>query len=156
MVAGYDIYLLFGNAAIIHIYMFMRDLPRGLPFFHLIAERLRSSIECINLLSLYEEFPELVLWVLVMGGLGGNGTPNRAWYATLLAQICLVDGIRVGNAIAHVLAEFLWSEWYRSPVTVGFWNDVARAQGMHEGYEVRKITDHVSASTFNAPPNMEE
>ena len=28
-----SIFQIFGYAAIIHIYMFMRDIPRGLPFF---------------------------------------------------------------------------------------------------------------------------
>jgi hypothetical protein len=37
---------------------------------------------------------------------------------------------------------------------MGFWNDVAVAQGIDRGYEVRRFTDHVVAATFNAPPDI--
>jgi hypothetical protein len=102
------------------------------------------------------QYPEMMLWVLIMGGLGGIGTPSRGWFANLVAEVCSVSGLRGGNEVAFTLAEFLWSELYRSPVTMGFWNDVAVAQGINEGYEVRRLTDHVAAATFNAPPDIVE
>jgi hypothetical protein len=54
------------------------------------------------------------------------------------------------------LAGFLWTELYRTPVTIGFWNDVARAQGIEGGYDIRTLTAHVSVAVFNAPPDMSE
>jgi len=153
---NFSIFKLFGHAAIFHIYMFMRDLPRGLPFYHLVSGRLRASIEAADLKHLQKEYPEMMLWIILVGGLGSTGTPNRGWYADLLAQACMASGLRGGNAIAYALAEFLWSELYRSPVTMGFWNDVARAQGMGSGYDVKRLTDHISVATFNAAPNMLE
>jgi hypothetical protein len=70
--------------------------------------------------------------------------------------VCSVSGLQGGNEIALTLAEFIWSELYRSPVTMGFWIDVAVAQGLERGYEVGRLTDHVSAATFNAPPDITE
>lgn len=115
-----SIFVLFGNAALFHVYMFMRDLPRGLPFSNLIATRLRTSLEAADLEYLHKEYPEMMLWILMMGGLGSSSTANREWYAKLLAQACIASGLRGGNAIASALADFLWSELYRSPVTIGF------------------------------------
>jgi hypothetical protein len=40
-----SIFTLFANAAILHIYVFQRDLSRGLPFFHLISRRMREVLE---------------------------------------------------------------------------------------------------------------
>ena len=91
-----------------------------------------------------------------MGGFGGIGTSNRGWFANLLAEVCSLSGLRGGNEIAFTLTEFLWLELYRSPFTMGFWNDVAVAQGVERGYEVERLTDHVSAVTFNAPPDITE
>jgi len=34
---------------------------------------------------------------------------------------------------------------------MGFWNDVAAAQELKGGYEVKKLADHVSVAIFNAP-----
>jgi hypothetical protein len=148
------IYRLFGNAALLHIYMFMRDLPRGLPFFHMLSNRIRQLLEVVDIERLQMQYPEMVLWILIMGGLGGNGTPNRSWFASELAEACEASGVRGGNEVAFTLAEFIWTELYRSPVTMGFWNDVTIAQGIGWGYEVRRLTDHVSAQTFNAPPEI--
>ena len=147
-----SIFVLFGNAALFHVYMFMRDLPRGLPFSNLLATHLRTSIEAADLESLHNEYPEMMLWILMMGGLGSSSTTNRRWYAELLVQACMTSELRGGNAIAIALADFLWSELYRSPVTIGFWNDVAKAQGMDGGYEERKVADHISVAAFNSRP----
>jgi hypothetical protein len=153
-----SIFVLFGSAVIFHTGMFMRDFPRGIPSHKLLSSRLRANIEAADLAYLHKEFPEMILWILLIGGLGSMGTPNRGWYAELLAKTCIALGLRGGNAIAYALTEFLWSELYRSPMTIGFWNDVARAQGMDGGYEVKKLTGHISATAFNtpAPSNMLE
>jgi hypothetical protein len=151
-----SIFKLFANAVIFHINMFMRDLPRGLPFYNLLSDRLRVNLEAVDLVYLHKEYPEMILWILLMGGLGSSGTPNRQWYANLFAEICISSGLRGGNAISHALAGFLWTELYRTPVTIGFWNDVARAQGIEGGYDVRTLTAHVSVAVFNAPPDMSE
>jgi hypothetical protein len=148
------IFMIFGNAALMHTYMFMRDLPRGLPFYTLLSSRLRASIEAVDLTHLHKEYHEMMLWILLMGGLGSTTGPTRRWYAGHLAQACIKAGLQGGNAISYALADFLWSDLYRSPVTVAFWNDVARAQGMESGYEVRKSTDHIPVAVFNAPSNM--
>jgi hypothetical protein len=148
------IYQAFGYAVLLHIYMFMRDFPRGLGIFHLLSTRLRRLLEGANIHLLYVQYPEMMLWILIIGGLGGIGTSCQGWFANLVAEVCSVSGLRGGNEVAFTLVEFLWSELYRSPVTMGFWNDVAVAQGIDRGYEVRRFTDHVVAQTFNAPPDV--
>ena len=62
-----NIYRLFGYAAIIHIYMFMRDLLRGLGSFHLLSTRVRKSLECVDIRILYIQHPEMMLWIPIMG-----------------------------------------------------------------------------------------
>lgn len=142
---------LFATAAVLHIYICMRDLPRGLQFRYLLADRLRNELECLDIGALLVPYPEMVLWVLILGGMGAIGAPSKEWFANILADSCRALGLRGGNEIAFTLKDFFWSELYRSPVTAPFWNDVARAQGMAGGYEVRRLTDHMSAHTFNSP-----
>ena len=150
------IFTLFARAAIFHIYMFMRDLPRGLPFYRILSDRFRACSEAVDLVYLHKEYPKMMLWILLMGGLGSSGTPNRGWFAERFAEICAKAGLQGGSAISYALAEFLWTELYRTPVTIGFWNDVARAQGVEGAYHVKALTDHISVAVFNAPPNMAE
>jgi hypothetical protein len=47
--ADFLIYRLLGHAVLLHIYMFMRDLPRGLPFFHLLSTKLQRLLECLDI-----------------------------------------------------------------------------------------------------------
>jgi hypothetical protein len=151
-----SIFVLFGNAALLHIYMFIRDFPQGLPLIHRIAARIRTSIDNADMSYLHKEYPEMMLWILMMGGLGSAGTPNRGWYANLLAEACMASKHRGANAVVFGLTEFLWSESYRSPHTMGFWNDVAKVQGLDGGYDVRRLTDDISVEGFNLPPNLIE
>jgi hypothetical protein len=131
---------LFANVAVLHIYIFMRDLPRGLPFRWLIADQLRNELECLDIETLLVPYPEMVLWILIIGGVGAIGASNKEWFANALAEACQALELRGGSEISFTLKEFFWSGLYRSPVTTPFWNDVAQAQGMVRGYEVRRLT----------------
>ncbi|TVY62891.1 hypothetical protein LSUE1_G009195 [Lachnellula suecica] len=82
---------LFATAAILHIYIFMRDLPRGLPFRYLMAERLRNEIESVDIEMLLAPYPELVLWILIMGGVGAIGASNKNWFANVLHGVPRLD-----------------------------------------------------------------
>jgi hypothetical protein len=145
-----SIFVLFGNAALFHIYIFMRDFPGGYKFYDCITTRLQRSIEAADLVYLQKEYPEMMLWILLMGGLGSSSTADRQWYAKLLVEACVISGLRGVNNITSMLAEFLWTELYRSPTTFRFWNDVTKAQGVDNGYEVRRLPDHISVASFNS------
>jgi hypothetical protein len=153
----YSIYAVFGYAIAIHIYYFLRDVPRGAPLFHLMSSRIRERLEKVNLVMLQLQYPEMVLWILMMAGIGGIGSPNRRYFALLLADMCSDLGIRGGIEIAANMEEFFWSDIYRSPATISFWRDVASAQGMKEGYEVvRQLKDDLSVAHFLAPLETEQ
>jgi hypothetical protein len=143
------IHSLFANAAILHIYMFLRDLSRGLPFFHLLSLRIRKTLEAVDIAKLKVQYPEMSLWIFMMGGICGADTSERGWFATLVADFCLELGIYGGNEIVSLLSEFFWSDLYRTPTTRGFWSDVAKAQGFKARYDIRKLSDHVSLAIFN-------
>jgi hypothetical protein len=59
------IFALFGNAALIHLYIFMRDLPRGLPFLHLLSSRIRHVLETEDTSRLELQYPEMMLWIFI-------------------------------------------------------------------------------------------
>lgn len=65
-----------------------------------------------------------------MGGMASYNTPNRSWFVDRFAGFCGEVGLRGESAVSDAVKELLWTELYRSPVTAGFWNDVARAQGV--------------------------
>jgi len=126
------IYKLFGNAALIYVVIFIRQVPYPssmLLFTNFLTARMRVLLDTMNLQTLQIKYPEMILWILIMGGIGGMGTENQGWYAKLLVDACLISGVRARTEIAFTLVDFLWNEQYFGPVSVGFWNDVAAAEG---------------------------
>jgi hypothetical protein len=149
-----SIYPIFAYAAIIHSYLLVHDLSRGLPFINLMSRRIRDLLESIDITQLTVPYPEMMLWVLIMAGIGGNDATELHWFAKLVAELCLTIGIHGGVQIASMLEGFIWSELYRSPMTMTFWNDVARSEGFKGSYEVKKLADHVAVAIFNTPPGI--
>lgn len=92
-----SIYPLFANAAILHIYIFLRDLSKGLPFVHLISPRIRTILESIDVSRLKVQYPEMLLWIFMMGGLCGADASERSWFAAMVAGFCLELGVYGGN-----------------------------------------------------------
>jgi len=139
------IYKLFAYAALLHTLAFLHD-QIGVPLLRLQADRMRNSLESVDITMLKIQYPEMMLWIFVMGGIGG---PDPQWWAYHVADLCLSLNVTGGNEIALKLGDFLWMELYRSPATVSFWTDVAAAQGLDGAYEVRKVPDHISLGMFN-------
>jgi hypothetical protein len=64
-VSNCAVFSLFGNASLLHIYMFMRDLPRGLPFLQLLSSRIRQILEREDIQRLKLQYPEMMLWIFI-------------------------------------------------------------------------------------------
>lgn len=151
-----SIFMLVGYAAFVHLFIFVRDCSKDLPFSHLLSNRIRTILEKVDMKPLQRQYPEMMLWTLIMGGLSGNPLSERVWFAKKVSDFCLELEIRGGDGIACFLEEFLWSQLYRSPVTRRFWEQVAKAQGGFEkGYEVQRLPDIISFVSFNAPPDFD-
>ncbi|KAL2072879.1 hypothetical protein VTL71DRAFT_12222 [Oculimacula yallundae] len=123
------IYQLFGNASLIHALLFMRDSPASIPLSRLLSERIRTALDAIDLQAYLLQYPEMILWILIMGGLGALGTSTLNHFAAILADSCLALGLVGGSEISFMLADFLWFDAYCSPMTMAFWNVVATEQG---------------------------
>lgn len=120
------IYSLFGNAGIAHIIMFICNRsPRGGEAIF-ISKQIQTSLEMIDLPSFQIAYPEMMLWVVMMGGLasiGGPGAGDTKWFVQLLADMCCAAGIGTKGELARFLEKFLWSEFYLvCPLFREFWD----------------------------------
>jgi hypothetical protein len=129
------IYSLFGRASLIHIMVFMRESARRLPFARILSNRIRDCLGSVDLSVFQIQYPELLMWVLVMGGLGGAGTENQMWFAGLLARAARAVGVVGVSDVEMVCSEWLWTRLYMDEVTEGFWADFEVAQGMESAAE---------------------
>jgi hypothetical protein len=151
-----SIFVIFGYAALIHLYLFIRDCSKDLPFSHLLSRRIRTVLTRVDTQQLETQLPEMMLWIYIMGGLSGSPSLERTWFADRAAHFCRESGLCGTEQIKDMLEDFLWSDLYRSPVTERFWKELAKAQDSVVGYEVRRMADCVSLVYFNAPPDFED
>jgi hypothetical protein len=152
----YSIYVLFRYASLIHLYLFIRDCSKDLPFSHLLSRRIRTVLARVDTQQLETQLPEMMLWIYIMSGLSGSPSLEGAWFAKRAAHFCRELGLCGGDQIKYMLEDFLSSELYRSPVTERFWTEVAKAQGSLVGYEGHRMADCVSLVYFNAPANLDD
>ncbi|KAE9370118.1 hypothetical protein N431DRAFT_559389 [Stipitochalara longipes BDJ] len=123
------IYSLFGNAALTHAVAFVCKPSRlGSPV-QLSVERIRSTLEAIDIPTFQIAYPEMMLWVFLVGGLASITTPHREFFVKVLADACLAAGIsKATEELPVFLTGFMWSVFYVNPAAQGFWDDVFAAQ----------------------------
>lgn len=127
-----QIYQLFGNASLIHALLFMRNSPASIPLSRLLSDRIQKLLTTIDIQTYLLQYPEMLLWILIMGGFGAASTSTQQVFATILAESCLALGLVGIGEIALTLEDFLWNEAYCSPTTLAFWSAVAAEQGVEE------------------------
>jgi hypothetical protein len=127
------IFTLFGYAALAHIVMFSRNVP---PWFYLQVDtgprervlqklkRMGIMVETIDLRAFQIAYPEMMLWIIMMGGLTTVGMEAQGRYAALLAEACYAAGVTGTTELAISLAEFLWTDLYLDTTYKRFWDAV--------------------------------
>lgn len=104
------IFRLFGSATLIHIYTILRELPPELRMLKLIAMRMKDQMErAPNLNDILATFPELMLWILFVGGQVAE-TERKPFFARQASKILLMKRIENQTDILHASQNFLWPE----------------------------------------------
>jgi hypothetical protein len=137
------IFKLFGNAGLAHIVMWTRAGPPWIYVPTRISPRIRiMTAQIRNILGkpgclrpLQVAYPEMMLWIIMMGGLGSVGTEEQGWFAKVFAEQCFASGI-VGTAeLAFFLKEFLWSKFYLDHSFKAFWDEVGQVHAVKSGWD---------------------
>lgn len=75
-------------------------------------------------------YPEMTLWIVIIGGLASLESEYIKWFIKLLAELCRAAGIATTAELALALKEFLWSEFYLTcPLFDEFWDDLRKGIG---------------------------
>lgn len=126
------IFKLLAYAALAHLMTFLSTPSRRGSVLQLMSTRIREILEVVNVPAFQLAYPEMILWILVVGGLSSHYTDYQDFFVRLLADSCLAAGIRnVVDELPTMLADFVWSFIYFSdmpPVSEGFWHHVQLAQ----------------------------
>jgi hypothetical protein len=148
--AATSIFYLFSSAMFLNISIFLRDQTRGIPILTLLSTRIRNCLEKNDIPLLQLQYPEMMLWIIVIGGLGTSKTGDRLWFAQHLADACSMLGLSGGDELGVALQDFIWLKLYRTPSFSDFWDEVARAQGVDESeFGTKMLNDSVVMCCFN-------
>jgi hypothetical protein len=104
-----QIFKLFGNGVLAHLVIFTVNIrARVAGWLHqTLSTRIRRSLELINVPSFQIAYPEMMLWIIMIGGIASLEAEDRKWFARLLAESCCTAGIKGGNELSQFLTEFL-------------------------------------------------
>lgn len=130
------IFKLFGYAALAHVSTFLCNPARRGSVLELMSTRIRESLEAIDIRRFQVAYPEMMLWIIMIGGLAATGLDAQGWFAELLSELCIAAGIKKKTELALFLSEFLWNDSYIGPLCKVFWDDFSAAQAKKTGNEI--------------------
>lgn len=88
----------FLNAACIYTIQELREVPRGSSVCSIVAGRIHSGFELVNLEPLGIVCPDMLLWTLLVGSSGAvRAGPTRAWFLNTLEEVAAMLRIKVPN-----------------------------------------------------------
>lgn len=98
------------HTAIIYSAAVTFPLPSLSGIFGKLAAALKTTMEESELDAWRRPCPKVFLWILVMGGIAANGTPDRKWYVRNLAALSRALDLSEWNDVAEELENWLWLE----------------------------------------------
>ncbi|EAW13689.1 uncharacterized protein ACLA_044090 [Aspergillus clavatus NRRL 1] len=90
-----------------------------------LAESLRGELGSVE--ECYQDWigmPEVLVWVLVLGGMAATGTPQRAWYAGKLRWLVAMLGIVSWEQMRRILKSVVWMENLCVDEGVALWQEI--------------------------------
>jgi len=127
----------FLNAALIYVYEELRECPKWNNLCICLSERIHSGLQMVDLESVAERCPDLLLWVLMLGRSGSNPLEMRGkmWFAERIEEVESAFGVSVPGRLGAVaglryfeLAEGTMERW-REGAAEGDREEEVRGEG---------------------------
>ena len=109
----------------IYINRVPRTFPRGSFFLHKMAQRLKEAMEVALASSAADtDLPPSILWVTVMGAMGSQDGPLRAWFLDQITRLCRSLRVKTQRAGQDLLQTWLWSSQALDNEAVALWGEL--------------------------------
>lgn len=83
-------------------------IPRSSAVLQTLVQKLAAAIEEAELERYGNLIPDLLLWILVLGGIAALHKPERSWYVDRLVTFSRVWDVVKWSDVKAVLVRFLW------------------------------------------------
>jgi hypothetical protein len=113
------------SAAFIYIYVALREVPIGGHLYSTFIERLRSALDHSGfVLAWSNAHPSTLLWVLVIGGMAAIGRPERFWFVSQLAGVCMILKLQTLQDMKHIVRDIAWVEGLYDGLMKTLWTEI--------------------------------
>jgi len=103
-------------------------VPRVTGMHPRLAKRLLTAMDNCLILGMWDEYPGLLLWATILGGIIAEGTPNlRQLYISISRWTSVKHNTSAWNLVREICAGFLWLEDECDEDGRVLWNDICAA-----------------------------
>jgi hypothetical protein len=95
-------------ACLIFVSLFLREMPGPVLLNEALNTRLRETMGNIDQTLWAEVPPEIMLWMLFMGGIVATGRPERLWFVSHLSKLESSPDFRDWDSVKASLQSVLW------------------------------------------------
>jgi hypothetical protein len=122
------------------VYLYLRVSRVGnYPIMRHMVAHLKHSLSDDAGLAYYKETaPDLLFWMLLLGGMASQGQRSHPWFVLQLAEVAHDLGLREWAAVRALLGEFFYTDWPGETAGEDLWNEVLTSR--------RYIAPQVTAS----------
>jgi hypothetical protein len=110
-------------AAIMYSLLVLFPLPAATAPFTRLAQMLKTALVDSELKTSWRRAPKLLLWILVVGGVGSMNTPDRSWYVAALCWLTAAVGIKRWEDLREVVMPILWLEYTCDAAGQALWGE---------------------------------
>ncbi|KAL2810611.1 hypothetical protein BJX63DRAFT_310060 [Aspergillus granulosus] len=114
------------------IYLYIRASSfQDLPIMRCMVENLRQSLAIPALPHFYATAPDLLFWILFIGGMASQGYNSHSWFVSHLADVAGGLGLEEWAQVRALLGRFFYTDRAGNTAAEDLWSEVVLLAGSY-------------------------
>jgi hypothetical protein len=114
-------------AALLYANRVLRAMPNNAAMISHLLHHLMRCLQRTNLENRWGKYPELLLWVMFLGGTATTTTADHIWFVTQVMTLAAALELRSWSDVKGVLERYLYPEHALEKLCVSFWEEIEKA-----------------------------
>jgi hypothetical protein len=113
--------------AMIYSMLVIFPLPAANRPFRRLSGMVKTALVESGMPDSWHSSPELLLWVLVLGGISARNTEERVWFINAVNRTTGMVGVLSWQELKQVMTSVMWMESVCDPGGQTLWNEVSES-----------------------------